>query len=102
MRAARLLVMSSRWEGFGNVLVEALYCGTPVVSTDCPHGPREVLGDGAWGRLVPVGDPGALAAAMGEALDEEPDRPRLRARAEEFSVAAIGDRYLSLLFRAPR
>ncbi|MEA3278429.1 MAG: glycosyltransferase [Pseudomonadota bacterium] len=97
MRAARLLVMSSRWEGFGNVLVEALYCGTPVVSTDCPHGPREVLADGRYGRLVSVGDPEALAAGIEEALDEEPDSRRLRARAEEFSVASIGDRYLDLL-----
>jgi len=97
MREARLLVMSSRWEGFGNVLVEALYCGTPVVSTDCPHGPREVLADGSFGRLVPVGDVSALAAAIADALDEDPDRRRLRARALEFSVEASGDRYLELM-----
>jgi glycosyltransferase involved in cell wall biosynthesis len=97
MREARLLVMSSRWEGFGNVLVEALYCRTPVVSTDCPHGPREVLADGAFGRLVPVAEVPALADAIADALDEVPDRERLRERALVFSVAGSGDRYLELM-----
>jgi len=97
MRSARLLVMSSRWEGFGNVLVEALYCGTPVVSTDCPHGPREVLADGQYGRLVPVGDPVALAAAIVDSLGEKPDKLRLKTRAEFFSVERSGDCYLELM-----
>lgn len=97
MREARLLVMSSRWEGLGNVFVEALYCGTAVVSTDCPHGPREVLGNGKFGRLVPLGDPGALAEAIVEALDEEPDPQHLRARAEVFSVARCVDGYLQAM-----
>jgi len=94
MREARLLVLSSRWEGFGNVLVEALYCGTPVVSTDCPHGPREVLADGKYGRLVPVGDPQALADAIAESLDEEPDPLRMRGRAVVFSAARSANGYL--------
>jgi glycosyltransferase involved in cell wall biosynthesis len=102
MRASRLLAMSSTWEGFGNVLVEALYCGTPVVSTDCPHGPREVLAGGEYGRLVPVCDQEALAMAILDTLDEEPDRQKLRRRAAEFSVERAGHHYLETLLQSPR
>lgn len=103
MREARLLVMSSRWEGFGIVLVEALYCGTPVVSTDCPHGPREVLADGEFGRLVPLGDPQALAEAIVASLGEDQDPGRLKARSEVFSAQSSVDGYLEALeLYAPR
>lgn len=97
MRAASLLVLSSGWEGFGNVLAEALACGTPVVSTDCPYGPREILAGGKYGRLVAVGDPAALADAIEAALSESPDRDELRRRARDFDLATITEQYLQVL-----
>ena len=61
-------------------------CGCPVVSTDCPSGPAEILDNGRFGRLVPVGDAGGLAAAIAATLDAPPDRDTLRSRAREFSL----------------
>ena len=74
MSRAALFVLSSRFEGLPNALIEALACGCPVVSTDCPSGPDEILADPAHGLLVPPGDPPALARAMLEALDRRWDR----------------------------
>lgn len=94
MRAATAFVQSSRFEGFGVALVEALACGTPVVATDCPTGPAEVLGHGRFGRLVPVGDADAFSAAMGEDLRSAFPAARLRERARDFSVSTSVDAYL--------
>ncbi len=96
--AADLFVLSSDYEGFGNVIVEAMEHGIPVVSTDCPAGPREILCDGKYGRLVPVGDVDALAIAMATALEENPDRESLKARARDFSVEKIAGEYLRVMF----
>jgi glycosyltransferase involved in cell wall biosynthesis len=96
MRGSALFVLSSAWEGFGNVLVEAMACGTPVVSTDCPSGPAEILENGKWGRLAAVGDAEALARAIAEALDD-PNPPDVRARAAFFSVERSVDAYLAIL-----
>ena len=93
-RSADLFVLSSQWEGFGNVLVEALECGVPVVSTDCQSGPAEILEHGRHGRLVPTSDPRALARAMEVSLAQAPDRAALMARAQDFSVAKISQQYL--------
>ncbi|HEY8290087.1 MAG TPA: glycosyltransferase [Acetobacteraceae bacterium] len=100
MRQADAFVLSSRSEGFGNVLVEALGCGTPVVSTNCPHGPADILEDGRFGLLVPPRDEAALAEAMGEILRQRDRWPaaRLRARAQVFSYGACADAY-DRLFR---
>ena len=70
MSRAAVFVLSSRWEGPGHVLIEALASGAPVVSTDCPFGPRDILLNGRAGLLVPVGDPGAMAAAILQVLQD--------------------------------
>lgn len=96
-QTANLFVLSSDNEGFGNVIVEALACGTPVVSTDCPSGPAEILENGKYGRLVPVRDPQALADAMREALAAPNDPALLKQRAGDFAPAIAAKRYLELL-----
>ena len=91
LRRAALLVSSSRFEGFGNVLVEAMSCGTPVVSTDCPYGPAEILDHGRYGQLVPIGDADAMARAIALGLTMPPDRVALRARAAHHTIGRAGD-----------
>jgi glycosyltransferase involved in cell wall biosynthesis len=97
MARASVFVLSSAWEGFGNVIVEALACGCPVVSTDCPSGPAEILENGKYGLLVPVGDHVALADAILSVLSTPPDRDQLRARSAMFSVDYIAEQYLQVL-----
>jgi glycosyltransferase involved in cell wall biosynthesis len=94
MAHARLLVLSSKWEGFGNVLVEAMACGTPVVSTDCRSGPGEILEHGRFGRLVQVGDAQALADAILETLQAPPDQALLRRRAQDFTLDESVRKYI--------
>lgn len=96
MARASAFALSSAYEGFGNVLVEALAAGTPVVSTDCPSGPREILGDGEWGKLVPVGDDEAMAAAIADVLRDPPPAGRLRERARDFTLDPAVDRFLEM------
>ena len=97
MARAALFVMSSRWEGLPLVLIEALAAGCPVVSTDCRHGPAEILDGGAFGRLVPPGEEAALAEAMERTLDDPPSPDLLRKRAAFFSVDRIVDAWERLL-----
>ncbi|PZQ18723.1 MAG: glycosyltransferase [Rhodanobacter denitrificans] len=101
-RQADVFVLSSRHEGFGNVIVEALAQGVPVVSTDCPSGPREILAGGRHGRLVRMGDPEALAAAILDTLQTPHDRAALIARARDFLPERIGAAYLRLLLPEAR
>lgn len=95
LRRAEAFVLSSRWEGFGNVLVEALAAGVPVVSTDCPGGPRAILEDGAHGHLVPYDDPDALAEGIERTLTSPAGTPESRKkRADDFSAEKIAREYL--------
>lgn len=98
MKAADLFVLSSRWEGSPNVLTEAIAQGTPVVSTDCPSGPIELLQRGRYGPLVPVGDHHALAAAMTATLLNPLDGDTLKQAASEYNAETSARRYLELLF----
>jgi glycosyltransferase involved in cell wall biosynthesis len=99
MRRAAVFVLSSFAEGFGNVIVEALACGTPVVSTDCPHGPREILSDGRYGTLVRVGDVDALARAIVAKLNvpKPAMSEELKEHLQLFSIETIGKRYIEEL-----
>jgi len=94
---AKVYALSSNFEGFPNALLEALASGTPVVSTDCPTGPREILEDGKYGGLVPVGDSNALGQAIEQALDHPCDPKILKKRAADFDLKAISGSYLDAL-----
>ena len=97
MSRASLFVLSSIYEGLPSVLVEAMACGCPCISTDCPAGPAEILEDGRLGPLVPIGDAGALADAMERVLERPPDPRGLRERAEDFSGEASVAAYEALI-----
>lgn len=100
MAHARLFLLTSKWEGFGNVLVEALSVGCPIIAMDCPGGVAEILENGQWGHLVKERDPKVFASVIAAELQSEaPPRPKLhlQARAYDFTPEKIAKDYLALL-----
>ncbi|MEW8278733.1 MAG: glycosyltransferase [Candidatus Thiodiazotropha sp.] len=97
MKRADLFVLSSRWEGSPNALTEAMALGTPVVSTDCPSGPSELLDGGRIAPLVPAGDWQALSKAMQRMLDQPPDPALLRESVQEYNAQQSAAHYLEIM-----
>ncbi|RLM95057.1 glycosyltransferase [Haloarcula sp. Atlit-7R] len=93
MTKSDVFLLSSQYEGLPTVLIECLAVGCPVVSTDCPSGPREILSDGEHGTLVPIDDMDGLANAVCDTLADPPDSDRLRSRADDFSPKPVFDEY---------
>jgi glycosyltransferase involved in cell wall biosynthesis len=96
LKRASLFVLSSAWEALPTVLVEAMACGCPVVSTDCKNGPREILRDGQYGELVPVGDSQRLADAMQRAL-QTPKSPLPPEALQPFEASHVIQQYIELI-----
>jgi len=97
LRQASLVALSSIWDALPTVLIEALALGTPVVSTECGAGPREILAGGEFGPLVPPGDPQALAAAMAQTLAAPLPAATLRRGGERYEAQRNADLYLRLM-----
>lgn len=99
MAACNIFVLSSRYEGLPNVLIEAIACGAPCVSTDCPSGPADILAAGLYGPLVPVGDVDKLANAIQMVLANPPLRSVMMERGKQYTVDRSLDLYLPVLFQ---
>ena len=97
MRKADVFVLSSRWEGFGNVVLESLAVGTQVVSTNCPSGPAEILENGKYGKLVRLDDAEDLAKKILDSISNPIDKKLLISRSKEFSIDRISRQYLEVL-----
>jgi glycosyltransferase involved in cell wall biosynthesis len=97
MYRASGFILSSRWEGLPTVLIEAMACGCPVISTDCPSGPKEILESGKYGILIPIGDSIALSKAMLKVLVPPTKRDILVERAMYFCTEKAVSEYLALI-----
>jgi glycosyltransferase involved in cell wall biosynthesis len=97
MGRAAAFVLSSRWEGSPNVVVEAMACGCPVIATDCPSGPSEILKGGRFGMLVPVGDSDSLAQAILATLETSLSAEVIQRRANDYKVETSAEQYLDIL-----
>ena len=95
IRKSAVFVLSSKFEGLPTVLIEAMQCGAPVISADCPSGPAEILEHGQWGKLFVPGDVDALACAIDEALDGKLVAD-VRQRAADFSIDTAVSQYVAL------
>ncbi len=93
MARAAVFALSSRWEGLGNVMIESAAFGTPIVATDCPYGPREILQDGRYGELVTTGDPTALARGIERTLDQPPAKAHTQEAAAPYRMEESARRY---------
>lgn len=98
LKQASVFVLSSKYEGFPGVLVEALACGVPVISTDCPSGPAEILEYGKYGKLVPVGGSNEMAVAIKETIDHPLPKEELIKRGMDFTVINITKEYMKVIF----
>ena len=97
MKTSNVFVLSSRWEGLPGVLIEALYCGVPIISTDCPSGAREILAAGKYGSLIPVDNVEAMAQAITAALSGKVPRPPVESW-QPYKVETIVNQYIDVLF----
>lgn len=97
MSKADVFVLSSRWEGLGNVLIEALVCGVPIIATDCPYGPSEILENGKFGRLVQVGDSKQMAIEILKVLRGNVLNVNFKKALAKFDEMSITNKYLELL-----
>lgn len=97
MQQADVLAHPADYEGFGVVLPEAMTCGTPVVATDCPGGPSDILQDGEYGPLVEIGNAQALAEAIYDTLEDPPPAEKLKSRARDFDIEKVVQQYINVI-----